>query len=40
MRILIVEDNARLAGLMAALLTEHGYGVDTAETVTAARAAL
>ncbi len=40
MRILIVEDNARLAGLMAALLTDHGHGVDTVETVTAARAAL
>lgn len=40
MRVLIVEDNARLAALMAALVTKHRHSVDTTATVDEARAAL
>ncbi len=40
MRILIVEDNARLAGLMAKLMTDAGQVVDSVGTVDEARAAL
>ena len=40
MRILIVEDNERLAALIAALVTDNGHMADIAETVGAARAAL
>lgn len=40
MRILIVEDNARLAGLMAKLMADAGQVVDSVGTVDEARAAL
>ena len=40
MRILIVEDNARLAGLMAKLMVDAGQVVDSVGTVDEARAAL
>ncbi len=40
MRLLVVEDNQRLAGLMAKLLVENLYSVDTVETVDEARAAV
>lgn len=40
MRLLVVEDNRKLAALMAKLLAENLYTVDTVETVDEARAAL
>jgi DNA-binding response OmpR family regulator len=40
MRVLIVEDNERLASLIAALVTENGHAADVAEGVEAARTAL
>ncbi len=40
MRLLVVEDNQKLAGLMANLLVENLYSVDSVETVDEARAAL
>jgi len=40
MRLLIVEDNEKLAALMAKLLAENLYSVDTVETVDEARAAI
>jgi DNA-binding response OmpR family regulator len=40
MRLLVVEDNARLASVIAKLLTENGFAVDTVDTVEAALAAL
>lgn len=40
MRLLIVEDNAKLSGVMAKLLNERGMVVDVAETVEEARAAI
>lgn len=40
MRVLIVEDNARLAALMTTLVARHGHAVDMAGTVEEARAAL
>src|SRR5262249_28864484 len=40
MRLLIVEDNARLAGVMAKLLAENRYTADRVATVDEARAAV
>ncbi len=40
MRLLIVEDNARLAALMARLMTDNGHAVDIAGSVDEARAAI
>ena len=40
MRLLVVEDNHKLAALMAKLLAENLYSVDTADTVDKARAAV
>ena len=40
MRLLIVEDNEKLAALMAKLLAENLYSVDTVETIDEARAAI
>lgn len=40
MRLLIVEDNERLAGLMAKLVADHGLVADIASTVVEARTAL
>jgi CheY-like chemotaxis protein len=40
MRLLIVEDNEKLAALMAKLLAENLYSVDTVGTVDEARAAI
>jgi DNA-binding response OmpR family regulator len=40
MRLLIVEDNAKLAALMAKLLSENLYSVDTVASVDEARAAI
>ena len=40
MRLLVVEDNRKLAVLMAKLLSENRYTVDTVETVEEARAAV
>lgn len=40
MRLLVVEDNPKLAGLMASLLGKHAFAVDVAPTVDEARAAL
>lgn len=40
MRLLLIEDNARLAGLLAKLLTDNGYVVDCAATLGEAEAAL
>jgi DNA-binding response OmpR family regulator len=40
MRLLIVEDNERLASVIAGLLAEHAYVVDTVATVEEALAAL
>ena len=40
MRLLVIEDNARLASLIANLLREHGFAVDSVDTVEAALAAL
>lgn len=40
MRLLIVEDNARLATLMARLMTDNGHAVDIAGSIDEARAAI
>jgi len=40
MRLLIVENNAKLAGLIAKLLADDVYSVDTVATVSEARAAI
>ena len=40
MRLLIVEDNARLAALMASLMTDNGHTVDIAGSIDEARAAI
>lgn len=40
MRLLVVEDNPKLAGLIAKLLGNHAFAVDVAPTVDHARAAL
>jgi DNA-binding response OmpR family regulator len=40
MRLLIVEDNEKLAALMAKLLTENLYSVDTVATIDEARSAI
>lgn len=40
MRLLIVEDNSRLAALIAKLVAEKGYGTDIASSVEEAHAAL
>jgi len=40
MRLLVVEDNPKLTGLLVNLLNDHAYAVDTAATVEDARAAL
>lgn len=40
MRLLVVEDNPKLAGLIASLLSKHAFAVDVAPTVDEARAAL
>jgi DNA-binding response OmpR family regulator len=40
MRLLVVEDNARLASLIANLLQDHGFAVDSVENVEAALADL
>ena len=40
MRLLLIEDNIRLAGLLATLLTGNGFAVDTAATRDTAEAAL
>src|SRR5579872_3681022 len=40
MRLLVVEDNQKLAALMAKLLTENLYSVDVVETLEEARAAV
>src|SRR5450631_4340165 len=40
MRLLIVEDNARLAVLMARLMTDNGHTVDIAGSIDEARAAI
>ena len=40
MRLLIVEDNEKLAALMAKLLAENVYSVDLVETIDEARAAI
>jgi DNA-binding response OmpR family regulator len=40
MRLLVVEDNTRLASLIANLLRDHGFAVDSVETVDEALAAL
>lgn len=40
MRLLVVEDNEKLAGLMKKLLSENGFAVDSVETVDDANAAL
>ena len=40
MRLLIVEDNARLAALMASLMADNGHAVDVAGSIDEARAAI
>jgi DNA-binding response OmpR family regulator len=40
LRVLLVEDNAKFAGLLEKLLTENGYAVDVVPTVERAAAAL
>ncbi|MDE2005881.1 MAG: response regulator transcription factor [Rhodospirillales bacterium] len=40
MRLLLIEDNDRLSGLLSRLLADSGYAVDTAATAEAAQAAL
>jgi len=40
MRVLVVEDSARLSALISRLLTDNGFAVDMAETGDAAEAAL
>ena len=40
MRLLIVEDNARLASLMAKLMTDNGHTIDVARSVDDARASI
>ncbi len=40
MRLLVVEDNPKLAGLIKKLLCEHAFAVDVAPTIAGAQAAL
>jgi len=40
MRLLVVEDNQKLAALLSKRLSEHGYAVDVAEDIDAATATI